>query len=71
MKTLNLFGILFLLGNTIVLYVTFLAAILNDFKITINVNGSGEGILEFFYLPFTLILGIFVLRSEIKYKDIK
>ena len=61
-------GLLFLLGNNIVLYLTFLAAFFNDGKKLVVVNQYNEHWLEFFILPIITILGI--IATIYAYKNI-
>jgi uncharacterized membrane protein len=61
-------GLLFLLGNNIVLYLTFLAAFFNDGKQLIVVNQYNEHWVEFFALPIITILGI--IATVYAYKNI-
>jgi len=66
-----LIGILILLTNTITMYLTFLAAFLNSNSILITINTFGEAWLEFFLLPITIILGLYVVFYFYKTLPIK
>ena len=52
---LAIIGISLLISNSIVLYLTFLAAFFNEGTIRITINDYGEAIPEFILLPITLI----------------
>jgi len=63
---LALLGIAWLFGHSVGVYVTFLLAFFNGYRIVVTVNNSGEALFEFFMLPCTCILGWFGLLYFLK-----
>jgi len=55
---ISIFGIAFLIGYGILMYVTFLIAFFTDYEI-IFINIMGEAYLEIVLIPITLALGIY------------
>ena len=64
MKTKLIFlsiGIGTLIGNSIVLYWTWIGAFLRGGKITIAINVYNEMWFEFFFIPITMMIGLWTL----------
>lgn len=60
-------GVLFLLGHSIVLYHVFLTSFFKgDYKTTVDFNYYGEGIIEFFAFPLSIIVGIWAIYKIAK-----
>ena len=60
-------GLLGLIANNIVLYITFLYAyFFNDYRFSFTINQFGEAHLEFIVLPLTLALGIIASITLLK-----
>ena len=51
-------GMATLIGNSIVLYITWLHAFINGEKTLITINSYGEQSFEFFLLPITIFIGL-------------
>jgi hypothetical protein len=60
-------GIACLISNSIVLFYTFFIAYLNDYKVLIHINNFGEAHLEFFFIPISIVLGIYSVFSLYTY----
>jgi len=56
-----LVGLGILLSNTIVMYLTFLGAFFNGNEILVTINNYGEMWIEFFFLPLSIALGVYVI----------
>ena len=69
-KLLVIVGISTLIANSIVLYITWIVAFLNDSSTVITINNHNEMYIEFFFIPITIGIGIwsiwFLLRTYTK-----
>lgn len=61
-------GIGSLIGNSIVLYFTFLSAFFNNYKILVTINEYSEAHFEFFFIPITFIIGVWTVHNLMKQK---
>ena len=59
-------GIAFLVWYSIVLYITFLIAYLNNNHVNVYINWFGEANFEFILLPVSLIWGVYSLYYILK-----
>lgn len=67
-KIVTLIGISVLLANTIVLFVTFIYAYIRGGKIYITIDSIGEANMELLLLTVTIILGLYILKVNLKEK---
>lgn len=65
-KILEIFILLLLIGNTIVMLLTFSLAFLSGhYSITITINDHREAIIEAIIIPLITILGVYLLYSKV------
>ncbi len=57
-KLWSIMGYSLMMGNSIAIYVTFLYACLNNGIVTISINSFNEGVIEFFFIPTTIAIGL-------------
>jgi len=62
-KGLVVIGIGALLGNSIMMYITFLMAYFQGYRAVVLVNEFNEAHFEFFFIPISIIIGIWTLRE--------
>jgi hypothetical protein len=68
-KLFALFGIGCLFAHSFILFYTFMLAFLNNGIITINIKASGEMYFELFFIPITLVWGIWSIIILIRKVD--
>lgn len=56
-------GVSALVGNSLVLYITFLRAYFNNYRILVTCNSFNEAHFEFFFIPFSIFVGFVVLYN--------
>jgi hypothetical protein len=66
-KILCMIGLGCLLGHAIVVYITWTIAYFTDHTFSFAINRYGEAMFEFFFIPITIILGIYSIHLVIKY----
>lgn len=65
-------GLGFLVANNLVLYFTFLSAFFSpDQAVRVTVNSMGEAWLEFFVLPFCLLVSLWALIEVLRISPLK
>lgn len=67
-KIITLIGICVLLANTLVLLITFIYAYIRGGKIYITIDSIGEANMELLLLIVTVILGLYILKVNLKQK---
>jgi len=60
-KALVIIGLATLVGNSLVLYVTFLMAYFNDYHTIVFVNNYGEANFEFIFIPLCIAISFWTL----------
>jgi hypothetical protein len=70
-KILVSIGLGSLIGNSIVMYVTFLMAYFNDYQVMIAVNKYNEAHVEFFFIPIIFIIGLWTVNTLLSRKKVK
>ena len=60
-RVVALYGLLWILFNTFLLYYVFLRAYFHDYKILIRVNHYNEAAIEFVILPVATITGLYAV----------
>jgi len=61
-------GVATLIGNSVLVYATWLKAFLGGGKVVVDINHFGEAGFEFFFIPITIFFAIISIYLVFKYK---
>jgi len=62
-KFLISWGIATLIGNSILIYYTFINAFFHNYRTVVLVNVFNEAWFEFFFIPISIIVGVWTLKQ--------